>query len=293
MPHDVSPTVVYYNQDLVDLGSVVEEGEDPPNAEDGWTWEQFSTAAREASRGRTKGVYLDASLQSLAPFIWSAGGELVDDNEAPTTLELSDGDTRAALEQVLALVRDPQVTPTRAELARRDAVARFKTGRLAMIVGGRELTPELRTAKGLDFEVFPLPSLGRYRTVSSMSGYCISADSDNVEAAADFLAFAVGREGATITTMPGYVVPSNLEVAHSPAFTQPGQQPANAFVFNEGVRRTSPTPFVPEWPQVTEEMQPLLDRLFYAPVIDLDTLLTAMESRSSEIFAQPTESPSP
>ena len=48
---------------------------------------------------------------------------------------------------------------------------------------------------------------------------------------------------ATITTIAGYTVPANLQVAHSPAFTQPGQQPENSFVYNEGVRRAEPTPF--------------------------------------------------
>jgi multiple sugar transport system substrate-binding protein len=56
MPHDVSPVVVYYNEDLVDLPQLGEEGEEPPNAIDGWDWEVFVRAARQASRGPADGL---------------------------------------------------------------------------------------------------------------------------------------------------------------------------------------------------------------------------------------------
>lgn len=292
MPHDVSPMVVYYNRDLVDLGRLVEEGDEPVTAEDGWTWEQFGMAARQASRGGVNGVHIEPALEYLAPFVWSGGGELVDDTQTPTTLSLADGDSRAALEEVLSLLRDPQVTPTRKELAKQDAVSRFRSGKLAMLLGSRQLTPTLRADDSVNFDVFPLPSLGRYRTVSDMTGYCISSETEHVQAAADFLAFAVGREGASISTTPGYVVPSNLEVAHSPAFTQPGKQPQSSFVFTEGVRRAERTPFVEEWPAVETAVQPLIERMFYAPVIDLDVLLERADTASQRVLA-PEQTPTP
>ena len=285
MPHDVSPVVVYYNKDLVDLASLGTETEDPPTPLDGWTWETFDAAARQAARGPGNGVYIEPSLASLAPFVWSAGGEIVDDVQAPTTLTLSEDEPRDALEQVLALVRDPQVTPTAEELEKKSAVARFAAGELAMVLGTRALTPRLRETEGLDFDVMPLPRLSRLRTVSDMTGYCISAGTEHTEAAADLLAFAVSREGATITTRPGYIVPSNLEVANSAVFTQPAQQPESSFIFNEGVRRTQPLPFTPSWPELVDEVRPDLERMFYAPVIDLDELLTGIDEESQAILA--------
>lgn len=285
MPHDVSPVVVYYNEDLVDLQRLAPEGEEPPSAVDGWDWETFARAARQAARGPADGLYLDPALSTLAPFVWSAGGDVVDDPQAPTTLTLSDGEARDALEQVLALARDPEVTPTRSELRREDAVARFAHGKLGMILGTRALTPRLRRAEGLNFDVMPLPSLGRVRTIAPMTGYCIRKGTDYLQAAADFLTYAVSREGATITTRPGYVVPSNLEVANSPAFNQKNEQPESSFVFNEGVRRSQFLPFVPTWPELSEQVEPALARLFYAPVIDLDELLAEIDTSSQDVLA--------
>ncbi len=285
MPHDVSPAVVYYNEDLVDLEALATDEAPAPTALDGWHWEEFEAAARQASRGRVSGVYIEPSLPALAPFVWSAGGDIVDDPQAPTTLTLSDETTKGALEQVLGLVRDPQVTPTSVELNKRDAVTRFARGQLAMVLGTRALTPRLRGVEDLDFDVMPLPSLGRFRTVADMTGYCISAGTEEVEAAGDLLAFAVGREGASITARAGYTVPSNLEVANSAVFAQASQQPANSFIFNEGVRRTQSMPFSPRWEELTEEVAPDLERLFHSPVIDLDTRLLDIDEKSAEVLA--------
>jgi multiple sugar transport system substrate-binding protein len=214
----------------------------------------------------------------------------VDDQRLPTSLTMSDDGTRAALEEILPLVRDPQLTPTPQQLLRQDAVTRFENGRLGMLFGTRELVPRLRQAEGLSFDVFPLPSLGRYRTVADMTGYCISAASPHIEAAADFLAFATGPEGAEITAASGAMVPVNLPVLHSDAFTQPGQQPENVEVFAEAVRRTTLMPFVPEWPLVVRRTQPIVDRLFYDPVLNLDRLLPRIDARSQAILA-PAEEP--
>jgi multiple sugar transport system substrate-binding protein len=284
MPHDVSPMVVYYNKDLVDFEALAEEGEEPVTALDGWDWATFTAAAHAASQGPAHGLYIEPAIDSLAPFIWSAGGQIVDDPADPSTLTLSEGDARGALEEVLALVRDPQVTPTGLELERQDAVTRFRNGRLGMILGTRALTPVLRDAEGLEFDVMPLPSLGRVRSVADMTGYCIAAETDAVGAAADFLTYAVSREGAAITARPGYVVPSNLEVANSAVFNQPALQPESAFVFNESVRRSQSTPFVPEWPELTEAVEPDLERLFYAPVIDLDSALEQLDVTSTRVL---------
>lgn len=285
MPHDVSPLVVYYNPDLVDMSRVGEPGEEPVTAEDGWTFEQFRLAAAQAAGDGAEGLHIEPSLMQLAPFIWSAGGEVVDDLDDPTSLTLSDGDARAALEVVLDTVREPRLTPGVEQLAEQDALTRFERGDLGMILGTHELVPRLQAADGLDFEVFPLPRIGSYRTSTDMSGYCLSATSEHAAAAADFLAFAVSNEGATITTEPGYVQPSNLQVAHSPAFIQPGMQPENVFVFNEGVRRSERLPRTVTWPIVEAATVPYLRRMFYDPVIDLETLLEEADQRSQVILA--------
>jgi multiple sugar transport system substrate-binding protein len=293
MPHDVSPLVVFYNKRLLHFRDLVPPGQQPPTRETGWTWEQFTAAAKQMSHDGVKGVYAEPALQTLLPLVRSAGSDIVDDPRLPTTLTMSDGATRAALEKILEVLSNPRLSPTPDELARAGAVKRFEDGRIGMLFGTRALVPRLRDAAGLRFDVFPLPSLGSERTVADMTGYCISADTPHVQAAADFLTFASGETGATITAAFGEIVPASLPALHSKAFEEPGRDPRHAQVFGDSMRRADAPPFVPEWPDVVQQTRPLVEQLFYMPVLDLDTLLARMDTESQAILAQPSESPSP
>ena len=294
MPNDVSPYVVFYNKRLLTPMSLGLPGETAPTPERGWGWEQFKTAARLISVNGVKGLYLAPRLTTLIPLVRSAGEDLVDDPREPTTLTFADEDNRAALEEILAVARDPVLAPSAKGLVRQDAITRFENGRLGMMLGTRSLVPRLRKKPDLHFDVYPLPSLGRVRTVAEMTGYCIAKDSRHVPEAADFLAFASGDEGSEITAASGGIVPANIAALHSSAFTEPSRFPRNIEVFDREIRRADPMPAAPRWPDVVSQTQPLLDRMFYAPVIDLDTLLPRIDEISAALLAQaPSPSPSP
>jgi multiple sugar transport system substrate-binding protein len=292
MPTDVSPYVVFYNRRLFSSVRLAEPGQDEPTPETGWRWEQFAEAARQMSKQDVKGVYLAPELTTLTPLLRSAGTDIVDDPKEPTTLQLADGPTRAALEQILMVARNPRIAPTPAQLAQQGAFGRFRNDRLGMMIGTRAMVPRLRSNPSLRFDVFPLPSLGRLQTVADVSGYCISHDTRHQADAADFLAFATGNRGAALTARSGGVVPANLVALHSESFEQPGQLPLNVAVFTSVMRRADTMPDPPAWPQVISTTRPLLDRLFYAPVLDLDTLLPRIDRVSAALLAQPTPSPS-
>lgn len=285
MPHDVSPMVVYYNTDLVDLTTIGEDPDDAPTPADGWSFEQFAEAARSVATRRIKGVHVDPDLEQLAPFLWSGGGALLDDGAEPTRLDLASDDNRETLEEVLALLREERVTPSPKLLQRRDPLELFAAGRLGMLLGYRELVPELREMEDISFDVMPLPKVGSYRTVSSLSGYCLSSSTEHVEEAADLLTFVVGDEGETIVTRAGYTLPANLEVAYSPAFRDTSRQPASSFVFNEGVRRSEQLPTGSTWEAATALTAPLVRRMFYAPVVNLERLTERIDDVSKVAFA--------
>ena len=81
--------------------------------------------------------------------------------------------------------------------------------------------------------------------------------------------------------------PANVAALHSPAFTEPGKFPRNSQVFDQVIRRADPMPSAPGWPDVVSQTQPLLDRMFYAPVLDLDTLLPRIDELSAALLARP------
>lgn len=295
MPVDISPLVVYYNTALVDLAALTEPGDKPMTAESGWNLETFTQAAQNASGGRNRGVYIAADLHEVAPFIWSGGGHVTDDLEDPKSLAFAASSTQSALEELLEVVRNPQITFNAQQLKRRSALDRFKAGTLAMMLGYRSLTPELRAQQGLAFDVMPLPKIGSKATSGDSKGLCLSASTEHPEETADFLAHVVSAEPMTELAETGYVVPTNLAVANSDSFLQPTAAPVSSHIFVNGVRNIWTFPSTETWPSVMARAATLLHGLFYDPVIDpLDERLRAIDAASVPLFTPlPTATPTP
>jgi multiple sugar transport system substrate-binding protein len=294
MPSDVSPLVVYFNPKLIELNLIAETGRNPVNQKDGWSLEEFGRAALQARRPGVRGLYIAPDLEQVAPFIWSGGGEIVDDPDEPTQLSLADDKAAGALEKLLELVRDPLLTFNEAALQRRSAIDRFKEGKLGMILGFRDLTPELRAQQDLTFDVMPLPKVGSGVTIARMSGLCISAKSEEISKAADFLTSVISSEGAGTLAATGYVMPANLDVVNDDKFLQSGQRPLNGMVFAREVRDTRLLPSTPRWSAVSTAAASELTRLFYEPVIlpPLQDRLEAIDQASIPLF-DPSKAASP
>ena len=106
-----------------------------------------------------------------------------------------------------------------------------------MMIGTRALVPRLREKADLHFDVFPLPSLGRARTLADITGYCVAQGTEHLPETIDFLAYASGDEASKILAATGAVVPANLAALHSSQFVEPSRFPRNS----RGLRPGDPT----------------------------------------------------
>ena len=170
----------------------------------------------------------------------------------PTTLTLSDDGSRAALEEHPRRRAQPADHPDPDRARRQDAVTRFENGRLGMMIGTRDLVPRAAQPAGLDFDVYPLPSLGRSATVADVSGYCVSRTSAHIDEAADFVAFASSDAGSAITAR---VRCRRAGQPLDPALRRPSSSravPVNVDVFASVLRRADTMPNPPGWPDVVE-----------------------------------------
>ena len=269
MPVEVSPMVVYYNADLVQLSALRPAGVAAPNASSGWRFNDFVTAIQQATaKGRaTRGFAVEPDIDKLAPFLLSGGSSVVDDVDDPTRLELSEGSGLDVMQRLLPVVRNPSSTFTPAQLAKRSALARFKAGTLGMMLGYRDLTPQLRATKGLSFGVMPIPRLGPTATTGRTSGFCVSRHVEQGttkdKAVGDLLAYLVGDEPSKRLAATGYVVPANLTALNSDDFTQTDDDPlGGATVFSGSVRFIRPLPTTSAFDQALAAADAVLRPLF-------------------------------
>lgn len=304
MPYDISPTVVYYNSELVDFDRMRERELlvppiDPDTGETShasWNFEAFRVAAEFASRPRkgSKGVHVDPTLRGLAPFIYGGGGDVFDDDTEPSSLTFSEEDSRDALVPALDLFRDPQLTLTEDMLAEATPMEWFERGKLGMLVGTRALVPELREIPNLEFDVMPMPVLDDAATIGDTTGLCISRGAASTAQTADFLVYLISSEAVSRVASAGYLVPANLQVALSDDFLQPDREPANASVFNSSIRNTRLLPLLDTWPELESAVEDSIRLLLSVPVLDdLEPLTTQIDEQSRVILDPESVSESP
>jgi multiple sugar transport system substrate-binding protein len=285
MPYGISPTVMYVNTELVDFERMAARGLDVPSSATQWTFAQFAAAARFATRPRSgvRSVHVDPTIEGLAPWVLAGGGEVYDDSVEPTSLALSSDESVAALETLLQVLRSPEVTPTPQQLSRATPVQLFERGRLAMLPGDRSLVPRLRRAQGISFDVRQMPRLEGDATTGTVTGLCIAAGAET-DAAADFLLHLLDPDSVAAITREGHLVPAELEVAQSPAFLQPGRQPAHPEAFLDAVRDIAMLPEVDE-EELGDLVGPALRSMFYDTVIELDELTASIDELSASLLA--------
>jgi multiple sugar transport system substrate-binding protein len=262
LPQNVSSLVVYFNADLFrDAGVALPQ--------DGWSWEEMVDAAKALTRDRDQdgtidvyGLGVDPEIIRVAPFIWSNGGRLVDDDESPTRFAL-DGKAVAALDAFFDLRSVHGVTPTDEEAEAEDFESRFLNGRLGMLMESRRVVPTLRTIEDFEWDVVGVPSLGEPASVLHSDAYCMTEASDAKDEAWRFMEFALGPEGQRIASEAGRTVPSLRSVAKSDAFLDPDASPANAQVFLDQIPYLRSVPTISTWPEIEDTANGLIEEAYY------------------------------
>ncbi|HEU5471353.1 MAG TPA: sugar ABC transporter substrate-binding protein [Actinophytocola sp.] len=275
MPQNISSLVVYWNRGLFTAANVA-----APKA--GWTWNDFTATAKALTTGEVKGAGIDSAIIRMAPFIWSNGGTVVDNDETPTRTTLHEPAARAALDGVAALIASGAM-PTKEQLAAQGLPEQFMAGKLAMFLSSRVEVPALREQAGLDFDVAALPVLGKPASILHSDAYCVASGSANPAAAAKFVAYAVGQQGQNITALGGRTVPSLRSVATSPAFLSPTRAPASSQVFLDAVAHLRHTPVTPSWPEVEDVIDTQLQRAFEDGV-PLDEVIAEIQKQADPLL---------
>lgn len=283
MPQNVSSLVVYYNVALFEAAGL-------ERPKEGWSWEQFRDYAVTLNDpgADVRGLGIEPSIIRVAPFVWGNGGEIVDDPDTPTRFTLDTPEAREAIEFLAGLVREDGVVPTEEELAAQDLETRFATGKLGMLLSSRRDTPFFRENASLNFDVASLPIAEQPVGILHSDAYCVARADDELDAVMEFIGFAMGEEGQTITALSGRTVPSLRTVAESGAFLNPAQPPAHPEVFLDAIPVLRRTPVIPTWPEIEDIAEEIFTRIFYEEGYSIDDGLTELEEATRDLFAEGT-----
>lgn len=269
LPQNVSSVVAYVNPSLFARAGVALPAS-------GWTWDDLRAAATALAAKKVEAVGFDPNLRTVAPFAWSAGGDVVDSLESPTKVTVPAEPVRYLL--------DLQATGLDAvERAASGAEDRFARGELAIFFDSRRAVPSFRKA-GVDFDVRPMPRRVTSASLLASDGYCVTKASRHKAAAQAFARYAVGPEGGALLAATGRTVPSVKSLAEGPSFLDPAKPPKSSRVWLDAIPALRRLPSVAAWHEAEEKASEILEQLF-AGRLSLEEALPRIESETAAIFS--------
>jgi multiple sugar transport system substrate-binding protein len=297
LPQNISSLVVYYNKDLFKRFNV-------PPPKNAMPWTEFVFKASQMTRdknGQTVvgadpdlprpntapaeiyGLGVEATVIRLAPFIWSNGGDVVDDEETPTRFTFDTLEAKDAIDSFFQLRTFHGVVPTDQEVESEDDESRFTNGRLAMLLSSRRSVPTFREAAKFDWDIVSLPVFREPAGILHSDAYCMTKASDSKDAAWRFVEYALGPEGAPVVARTGRTVPSLRSVAESDAFLDPTAKPANSRVFLDGIEDIRRVPTISTWPEIEDASGGILENGMYLGQ-PLEQVLADLDKATKPLF---------
>ncbi|MFZ6027011.1 MAG: ABC transporter substrate-binding protein [Chloroflexota bacterium] len=276
IPQNLSNLVVYYNKDLFDAAGLAYPSEH-------WTWDDFVAAGRALTQGDQYGIGVEPSLMRLAPFIWQNGADLVDNPTNPTRLTLDNPQAREAFQWFVDLQVKERIVPDANLEAAEESQARFLNGRLGMYLDSRKVVPALRTITAFDWDVAWLPQRVEAASILHSDGYCMSAATENKDAAWAFIEFANSAAGQEIIAPSGRTVPSIVKVAESPTFLVSDFPPAHNQVYLDAAPYLRVFPVIRTWPGIESAVNAEIERAFYGNAT-VDEAIAAASAAAQPFF---------
>ncbi|HUU54649.1 MAG TPA: sugar ABC transporter substrate-binding protein [Armatimonadota bacterium] len=261
LPRYTSVYVLFYNKDLFDAAGVA-------YPDDTWTWDDYLAAARKLTvsgadpEKRRFGTVIDFWGARVYPWMWAAGGEILD-REASRCL-IDSPESQEALQFLVDLRHKWKACPPTTMADRRQNIAMFVNGQVAMFQTGAWDIQQMKEAKALRWDIAPLPKKKQHATLLGMENYAIAAGSKHPQEAWQLFTFLLGKEAQERMGRDMEKQPSRQSVANGPYLAQDVGYDRTVFV--DALSYAKQAPNVPEWDRVSHFIQEQLDLMWIGKV---------------------------
>jgi multiple sugar transport system substrate-binding protein len=174
LPWISQPYMLYYNQDMFEKANVALPTND-------WTWDDFMTAGKALTKDGKWGALLNNL--PLPMMLWSYGGDVFDKDG---NITLNSPESMMGLEMYQKIAKSG-VTPERAQADSMGGTDMFKTGKVAMFIGGAGDDLEKSTAGKIKMGMVVPPKGTKQATFSWIGVTAMSKTTKNPEIAAQAL----------------------------------------------------------------------------------------------------------
>ncbi len=284
---DFATLVLYYNRDLFDKYDV-------PYPKDDWTWDDFLEKARKLTHPEQQefGVVLETWPGEWFPWVWSAGGKLVE-REGDTSRwvmgapEYIEGSAKA-FQFLSDLIWKYEVEP-RPSVTRDQGVGDlFRTGKIGMCTYGRWKCLDFCHIRDFDWDVAELPRDKRKASTLFDVAYAIARETKHPNESWELLKFLTSKEAQTEVARSGHAIPSLKSIAQSKAFLEPdvlAGMNVNSLPNLTSVAFAETAPLLVTWQEVRETLRVGLDPLWNGTQRDARAVVEALQKPLAQIVA--------
>lgn len=234
LPRDIAPiAIVYYNKQALDKAGI-------PHPDGSWTWDfkphpedpkDFTTILQKLQKkqgGKVVGWGLvpDGPEQLIDIFSFSQGARYADNPEDPTKLLYDDPRVLNAFQHYADLATKDRLIPSTVALGGTSARQMFTQGKVAMMLSGIWITPQLRqeiakpSEGGFDWDIALAPAYRNgpdgkpFRAFSTGgSGYAIMAKTPHPKEAWELTKWMAGPQGMLAMAKAGIAQPAIRKLA--------------------------------------------------------------------------------
>lgn len=200
---------VYYNKKMFAEAGITEE--QLPTLEKPWTWSEFKTISKKLKdKFATPAIDLQlASHDEMAtyaytPFIWSNGGEVVNEDGSKAEGYFNSKETVESLTFIQDLVKEGITTITPIEKG-------FETGKYPMLLSGSWTMADLdENYQDVEYGILPYPVSDTTKKLVSPTGswqLAMTTKTTEKEASAALIKYATSTESSRIMSLGNSVLP--------------------------------------------------------------------------------------
>lgn len=250
VPYRADTSGVFYNKAMFKEAGIAEPAWN-------WTWDDFLKTAKRLTKGESQyGFGISGSSAAatdfeaeILPMIWAFGGDVIKDGK----MALNEPGAIAGLQYWVDLLKKHHVSPSGAvNYDNKDYIEFFLNGRVAMMMGGSNVIPLLKTrAKNIDWDFVQIPG-GVSKGFGE--GYCIPVGAKHAAAAREYIEWFTEPKTLSRLTI-------RMPARASAATSAPWSDPMYVKVMKAATNSKSP-PMVSKWVQIRavmiQEMQKVL-----------------------------------
>jgi fructooligosaccharide transport system substrate-binding protein len=235
-----------------------------PTLDNPWTWSDFSKISETLTK-HFEGPAIDMQIASndemltyaYTPFIWSNGGDVVNEEGTKATGYFNDSKTVEALEFVQSLVKNGYTTISPIEKG-------FETGKYPMLLSGSWTIFDLEeNYKDIDYGILPYPVSDTTKELVSPTGswqLAMTTKTEKKDASAAFIKYATSTESSRIMSLGNSVLPirnSTIELIKDEV------SEGMRTLMEQNQRSGHARPVVVAYPQVSRAFQQAIQDISY------------------------------